>query len=356
MLRRILALHAALYRAPRALPEAVAAFEQSLPPEHLDFILNAVAVRGAAPDWTAADQALDWLAAPGRGVLLLGSAGYPPLLRATAAPPVLLFIDGDPSALASPQVAVVGSRQATPRGRDIALEFARGLAVAGVTVTSGLARGIDGAAHRGALAGGGRTVAVLGCAIDRVYPRGHRALAEEIRGAGALVSEFPFGTAPLPAHFPRRNRIVSGLALGTLVVEAALRSGSLSTALHALEQGREVFAVPGSIQSPLSQGCHALIKQGAKLVESLADIVEEIPSLQTLGEPATRAGDAVEASRPSDARERRLLLACGWDAFTSEDVVQRSGLTVQEVSSMLLKLELAGIIQVQGTGSYLRIR
>ncbi len=356
MLRRILALHAALYRAPRALPGAVAAFEETLSPDRLDAVLNASATRGAAPDWDAADQALDWLAAPGRGVVMVGSAGYPPLLRATAAPPVLLFIDGDASALVTPQIAVVGSRQATPRGRDIALEFARGLAAIGVTVTSGLARGIDGAAHRGALAGGGRTVAVLGCAIDRVYPGAHRALAEEIRGAGALVSEFPFGTAPLPAHFPRRNRIVSGLALGTLVVEAALRSGSLSTALHALEQGREVFAVPGSIQNPLSQGCHALIKQGAKLVESIADIVEELPEVQALGGQAPRADEATEASRASDARERRLLTACGWDVFTSEDVVQRSGLTVQEVSSMLLKLELAGIIQVQGTGSYLRIR
>lgn len=354
MLRRILALHAALYRAPRALPGGASPFED-LSPDRLDFALSASAARGAAPDWAAADEALAWLEAPGRSVLVIGRAGYPPLLRATAAPPALLFVDGDPTVLASPQIAVVGSRQATPRGQDIALEFARGLATLGVTVTSGLARGIDGAAHRGALAGGGRTVAVLGCAVDRVYPSAHRALAEEIRGAGALISEFPFGTAPLPAHFPRRNRIVSGLTLGTLVIEAALRSGSLSTALHALEQGREVFAVPGSIRSPLSQGCHALIKQGAKLVESLADIVEELPELHALGGLAPCAGEPA-APPPSDARERRLLVACGWDAFTSEDVVQRSGLTVQEVSSMLLKLELAGIIQVQGTGSYLRIR
>lgn len=354
MLRRMLALHAAFYRAPRALPGGGAVFED-LSPERLDFALHASAASGTAPDWAAADQALAWLEAPGHAVLVVGRAGYPSLLRATAAPPALLFVDGDPAVLSHPQIAVVGSRQATPRGRDIALEFAQGLATMGVTVTSGLARGIDGAAHRGALAGGGRTVAVLGCAIDRVYPTAHRALAEEIRGAGALISEFPFGTAPLPAHFPRRNRIVSGLALGTLVIEAALRSGSLSTALHALEQGREVFAVPGSIQNPLSQGCHALIKQGAKLVESLADIVEELPELQALGGLAPREGDPA-APRPSDARERLLLAACGWDTFTTEEVVQRSGLTVQEVSSMLLRLELAGIIQVQGTGSYLRIR
>jgi DNA processing protein len=236
---------------------------------------------------------------------------------------------------------------------DIAYDFARILASHELVITSGLARGIDGAAHRGALAGGGKTVAVLGSAIDHIYPRQHSELADEVRRSGALVSEFPFGVAPLPANFPRRNRIISGLAVGTLVVEAALRSGSLSTALHALEQGREVFAVPGSIHSPLTKGCHALIKQGAKLVEEVADIFDELPDLRTKG-PA-QAGE-VPAEPQSDCGDPRFLRACGWDTFTADDIVSRSGLTVQEVSSMLLKLELAGIIQVQGTGSYLRIR
>jgi len=349
MLRAFLACHAAAYSNPK--------FPLSLlaRPGDGEAGVRWLRTRGLEPDWQAADRAGEWLAAPGHHLLWLGQSQYPERLAASAAPPMLLFVDGDPSSLAAPQIAVVGSRQASPQGADIAFDFAGKLATCGLVVTSGLARGIDGAAHRGALAAGGKTVAVLGSAVDHIYPRQHRGLAEEIRASGALVSEFPFGAVPLPANFPRRNRIISGLAVGTLVVEAALRSGSLSTALHALEQGRDVFAVPGSIHSPLTKGCHALIKQGAKLVEEVTDILEELSDVRV-----TRASAPEIAAAATDAAKKladpRLLRACGWDPFTPDDIVSRSGLTVQEVSSMLLKLELAGIIQVQGTGSFLRIR
>jgi len=267
-----------------------------------------------------------------------------------------LFIDGDPQSLSDLQLAVVGSRQATPNGMDIARNLCQALAALGVVVTSGLARGIDGAAHRGALAGSGKTVAVLGCSIDYIYPRQHRHLAAEIAKSGALISEFPFGVAPLPANFPRRNRIISGLAAGTLVVEAAVRSGSLSTAIHALEQGREVFAVPGSILNPLSKGPHSLIKQGAKLVEDVSDIVDEVPQFRVRLESRQVSLLGSDSGVQSEIANPQFLRACGWDLFTADDIVSRSRLTVQEVSSMLLELEIAGIIQVQGIGSFLRIR
>jgi DNA processing protein len=351
MLRTFLACHAAAYNNPRYTSDLRGG--PASVDERSRAALRWLKSHGMAPDWHAADHACAWLAEAGHHLLVLGDTDYPAHLAAAPSPPLLLFVDGQPHWLRQSQVAVVGSRQASPHGADTAHAFARQLAAHGIVVTSGLARGIDGAAHRGALAAGGPTVAVLGCAINHVYPRQHRALAEEVRNHGALVSEFPFGAAPLPANFPRRNRIISGLAVGTLVVEAALRSGSLSTALHALDQGREVFAVPGSIHNPLTKGCHALIKQGAKLVEEVQDILDELPTLP-ISRVAPRTSDIVP-SLPATA-DLRVLDACGWETFTADDVVSRSGLTVQEVSSMLLKLELAGIIQVQGTGSYLRIR
>ncbi len=354
MLRAFLACHAAAYGNSKFV------FDSLSSPEELnaaaDTGLRWLRTQSVEPGWEAADRALEWLSAPDHHLILLHQRGYPSQLGASSAPPLLLFVDGDPKCLCEPQLAVVGSRQATPNGMDIARNFAQLLAALGVVVTSGLARGIDGAAHRGALAGSGKTIAVLGCAIDYIYPRQHRDLAAEITKSGALVSEFPFGVAPLPANFPRRNRIISGLAVGTLVVEAALRSGSLSTAIHALEQGREVFAVPGSIQSPLSKGSHALIKQGAKLVEDIADIVDEIPEFKARLHARKAGIHARDRSAQLGQVEQQFLRACGWDLFTADDIVLRSRLTVQEVSSMLLALELAGIIQVQGTGSYLRIR
>lgn len=351
MLRTFLACYAAAYGNPKFSTELLAGTE--CPERRAMVALQWLRGRGLVPDWVSADRACAWLAEPHHHLLLFGEPNYPPRLAACPTPPLLLFVDGQAQCLERPQIAVVGSRQASPLGMDTAYALARQLVEHGLVVTSGLARGIDGAAHRGALAGGGPTAAVLGCAVDHIYPRQHRGLAEQIRESGALVSEFPFGAAPLPANFPRRNRIISGLTVGTLVVEAALRSGSLSTALHALEQGREVYAVPGSIHSPLTKGCHALIKQGAKLVEDVVDVLNEIPQFQPSAQLATAPRDERAAHSSAD---RRFLGACGWDAFTADDIVSRSGLTVQEVSSMLLKLELAGIIQVQGTGSYLRIR
>ena len=354
MLRAFLACHAAAYGNPKFVFDSLSSLEA------LDSAAEAglrwLRARAVEPGWEAADRAIEWLSAPDHHLVLLHEPGYPSQLGACSAPPVLLFVDGDPKCLCEPQLAVVGSRQATPNGMDIAHKFSQSLAALGVVVTSGLARGIDGAAHRGALAGSGKTVAVLGCAIDYVYPRQHRDLSAEIAKSGALVSEFPFGVVPSPANFPRRNRIISGLAVGTLVVEAALRSGSLSTAIHALEQGREVFAVPGSIQSPLSKGSHALIKQGAKLVEDIADIVDEIPQFKIRLQAHKADIPARDHSVQLEQADPQFLRACGWDLFTADDIVSRSRLTVQEVSSMLLKLELTGIIQLQGTGSYLRIR
>jgi DNA processing protein len=354
MLRAFLACHAAAYLNPKF------AFSSSGGPDGLNHAAEAglrwLRARAIEPGWDAADRALEWLAAPEHHLVVYQQHGYPERLGASSAPPLLLFVNGDPKCLCEPQLAVVGSRQATPNGLDIARTFSQALAALGVVVTSGLARGIDGAAHRGALAAGGKTVAVLGCSIDHIYPRQHCNLATEIAKNGALVSEFPFGVAPWPANFPRRNRIISGLAAGTLVVEALLRSGSLSTAIHALEQGREVFAVPGSILSPLSKGPHSLIKQGAKLVEDIADIVDEIPEFHSRLESNDRGVPTRDGATRANPADHQFLRACGWDLFTADDIVARSTLTVQEVSSMLLKLELAGIIQVQGTGSYLRIR
>ena len=217
-----------------------------------------------------------WLAGAGRSLVTWGSPGYPALLASIEDAPLTLFVEGDAGALALPQLAIVGSRNPTQIGRDTASQFAKHLAASGLAITSGLALGIDAAAHRGALLGPGRTIAVLGCGLDRIYPRENTELARQIVASGALVSDLPTGVPPLKQHFPRRNRIISGLSVGTLVVEAALQSGSLITARLAGEQGREVFAIPGSIHSPLSRGCHRLIRQGAKLVESVDDIFPEL--------------------------------------------------------------------------------
>ncbi|MBA3731560.1 MAG: DNA-protecting protein DprA, partial [Gammaproteobacteria bacterium] len=230
------------------------------------------------PNLHAIDQDLAWSAQPPHHVLVIGDPEYPRQLREIHGPPPVLFVNGDPHCLADPQIAIVGSRRPTPAGRDNAHTFAAHMANAGLIVTSGLAIGIDGASHEGALAAGGLSIAVAATGLDRVYPARHRELATRIAARGALVSEFPTGVAPRAEHFPRRNRLISGLSLGVLVVEAARRSGSLITAGCAAEQGREVFAIPGSIHNPVARGCHHLIRQGAKLVESAYDILEEIRS------------------------------------------------------------------------------
>ena len=327
--------------------------------------LAALGVGAAALDyfaltqWPDVERDLDWAAQPAHHVITLHDAAYPVLLREIADPPPLLFVHGDASLLASPQLAIVGSRNPTPSGAQTAHDFAAHLARTGLTITSGLALGIDAASHRGALEAGGATLAVAGTGLDRVYPASHRDVAHAIAERGALISEFPPGTPPLPEHFPRRNRLISGLALGTLVVEAALRSGSLITARHALEQGREVFAIPGSIHNPLARGCHALIRQGAKLVETAADIVEELGALARFAgtsssSGATEAKTAVDDSPLSDPDYRKLFDCMDFVPSSIDQLVERSGLTPEAVSSMLLIMELQGYVIPVAGGCYTR--
>lgn len=306
-----------------------------------------------------------WLARDDAHLLTPADAGYPALLREIPNPPPQLFVRGSVDALALPQLAIVGSRHATPSGTETAQSFASHLAGRGFCITSGLAEGIDAAAHRGALAARGRTVAVCGTGPDIVYPRQHEALAEEIiASGGAIVSEFAPGTPVLRSNFPRRNRLISGLAVGTLVVEASLRSGALITARHAMEQGREVFAIPGSIHNPVARGCHRLIRNGAKLVETAADIVDELGGLLAslrADEPATRAEPAPDAAPDNgssgaedDAEYARLLACMAWDPVDVDTLVSRSGLTIGEVSSMLLLLEMRGSVRSLTGGRYQR--
>jgi DNA processing protein len=286
--------------------------------------------------------ALAWLdGGVGRALWTLGDAAYPPALMQTADPPLALFADGDAAWLGHPMLAIVGSRNATAQGLDHARAFARHFSDAGWSIVSGLAGGIDGAAHQGALAGSGGTVAVVGTGPDIVYPARHRALAAQIRERGLILSEYAPGTPALPLNFPRRNRIIAGLSAGTLVVEATLQSGSLITARLAAEAGREVFAIPGSIHSPQSRGCHALIRQGAKLVESAQDMLDELGAPLQRSLPLVTPADAAEdAEIPGDADA--LLAALGHDPVTLDALSARTGWDVSTLSVKLLEHELAG--------------
>lgn len=355
----------ALLRTPTARERLRAALEQWGSPEAvLEAGEKALARLGfadlarewlAAPDAARLDADLEWLAQPDCRLLTPDDPAWPPLLTEIPDPPLALFVRGDASLLAEPQLAIVGSRNPTRPGRETAADFAGHLARAGLVVTSGLALGIDGASHRGALEAGGATVAVCGTGLDRIYPSRHARLAREVAARGTLVSEYPPGTPPLRQNFPERNRIISGLALGTLVVEAARRSGSLITARLASEQGREVFAIPGSIHNPLAHGCHRLIRDGAKLVETAADVLEELAPLVGLAVEQAESGRAAEP--PSLDADYRKLLNCLDFAPTSVDcVIERSGLTSAEVSSMLLALELQGFIATAPGGGYTRLQ
>jgi DNA processing protein len=333
----------ALYEAPRALIA-----------KHLGEEGGALTALFAAPEAARIEADLEWFAQPDRHLLTWYDSDYPALLREIADPPAALFVLGQRTLLATPQLAVVGSRNPTAGGRENARAFARHLAQAGLTITSGLALGIDGAAHRGALEAPGQTIAIAGTGLDRVYPPRHRELAHAIAHAGALVSEFPLGMPPRPEHFPIRNRLISGLALGVLVVEAAVRSGSLITARLAGEQGREVFAIPGSIHSPQARGCHALIRQGAKLVETAQDVIEELSALGRY--VAAHDPPAAPAGRvPLAAEEKKLLTSLGFDPTPLDVLIARSGLTSQAVSSMLLQLELRGLVAAGPGGTYQRV-
>ncbi len=325
-------------------------------PEAIPRLSAPIKVALSSPDWAAVDLDLKWAAQPDRHILIFTSVHYPVLLRQIPDPPPLLFVHGDPSLLASHQLAVVGSRNPTTGGRDNAFEFARHLAGVGLAITSGLALGIDGAAHRGALAAGGKTLAITGTGLDRVYPSRHKDLAHEIIDkGGALVCEFPIGTPALPQNFPRRNRIISGLTLGTLVVEAARQSGSLITARLAGDQGREVFAIPGSIHNPLAKGCHALIRQGGKLVETAEDVLEELRFQFTpkLSGDTPRAGVAPEFEL--GAEYQTLLEFLGYEPLSVDTLIERCGLTAETVSSMLLVLELHSYVESLPGGRYSRV-
>ena len=341
----------ALFAADRAALEAAFAGERLAAAGRMDGRAAIAALRrGVQEAPIAAD--LEWLAEPHHGLLTWGDPDYPALLREIPDPPLVLYVHGRRELLTRPQLAIVGSRNPTALGRENAAAFAHTLADAGLVITSGLALGIDAAAHRGALAAGGATIAVAGTGLDRIYPPANRALAHEIAAAGALVAEFPIGTAARPGNFPVRNRIISGLSLGVLVIEAAERSGSLITARLAGEQGREVFALPGSIHSPLARGCHALIRQGAKLVETAAHVVEELGPLAQVS-VASSARPVARTHAALSSSERRLLDAVGYEPAHVDALVERSGLTADTVSSILLQLELRGLV-LAGPGGYQR--
>ena len=360
----VMAARAVLARAPgldaghvRALREAAGGVEESLAdPVTLTRVELPPRARAylALPDEDALRADLQWLAASGARLLLSTDADFPPRLLQTPGAPGTLFVQGNVASLAAPQIAIVGSRNPTPGGSRTAREFAACLARAGLTVTSGLATGIDAASHAGALQAGGSTIAVCGTGLDRIYPTQHAALAARIRGQGALVSEFPPRTVPRPANFPRRNRVISALALGVLVVEAAQRSGSLSTAHWAAEQGREVFAVPGCIHNPLARGCHKLIRDGALLVESAAEVLAGLSFPEPKEALVHRKAERCAGSE-LDKEYEMLLDAVGFEPVTVDVLAARTGLPGGSIASMLLILELEGRVAPQPGGRFGRV-
>jgi len=295
-----------------------------------------------------------WLKKTGNRIIQSDSEDFPELLQRITDPPSLLYIVGNADALHMPALSIVGSRNPTRGGKENAYEFARHLGQCGFCIVSGLALGIDTSAHEGALDAGAMTVAFLGHGIDRVYPAANRDLAHRISQNGVLVSEYPLGSPPRREHFPQRNRLISGLSLGTLVVEAARRSGSLITARTAGEQGREVFAIPGSIHNPLSRGCHQLIKQGAKLVESAEDIVSELGAL--VGHLMQNDSDIEHHDFDNSEHDNDydiLLKVLSYDPASADELAENSGLTIDQVSSMLLILELEEKVEALSGGKYL---
>jgi DNA processing protein len=311
----------------------------------------------AEPEAESIERALAWAARDNHYVFTLADAQYPQSLLKSADPPPLLYVVGRPALLNAPALAIVGSRSATPQGLANAEQFARTLADAGLTIVSGLALGIDAAAHRGALKGAGSTIAVVGTGADIVYPSRNRDLAKAIAEGGVIVSSFTLGTPAIGNNFPQRNRLISGLSRGVLVVEAAMQSGSLITARLAGEQGREVFAIPGSIHSPLAKGCHRLIKQGAKLVESARDVLEELGELPhvSAAQIATPVAPAQDQTVAADAATQKLLQQLGRDECDVDDLCQRTGLTAARVCAMLLQLELEGSVASLPGGRYQRV-
>ena len=332
----------------RAGPGAWAA--AGLNPEAVRFLQN--------PDRALIESDLAWLRARENTVLTVHDNTYPVRLKNLNDAPPLLFVKGNASLLNDPQIAIVGTRKPTPGGEKTARRLAHKLASAGILVTSGMARGIDSFAHRGALEAGAPSLAVIGTGQDIIYPAKNKNLAQALVDHGVIVSEFPCGTQPLAANFPRRNRILSGLALGVLVVEAGTKSGSLISARLANEQGREVFAVPGSVYNPMSKGCHRLIREGATLVEDVGDVLAEIKSHAAEAEaPASAVETAAAAAQPGnglDPSHLKLLNQMGYDPVTADDLAERTGMPVEEIASTLLMLELEDLVSNNG-GLYCRI-
>ncbi|HLI17132.1 MAG TPA: DNA-processing protein DprA [Rhodanobacteraceae bacterium] len=318
-----------------------------------------------SPDSARLEADLAWLAQPNCRLLRFDEADFPPQLDTIPQPPAALFVAGDSAALLGPQVAIVGARSASAQGLATARDFGRALSRSGLTITSGMAEGIDAAAHAAALEAGGKTIAVVGTGPDQVYPRRHAELACKIVEHGAIVSEFPPGTEARPGHFPRRNRLIAGLALGTLVVEAGLQSGSLITARLAAEAGREVFALPGSIHNPLAKGCHRLIREGARLVETAAEVIEAlVPAAQAQGADLRARLEAADPSngaaprapaRMQDPDYASLLAALGDSPASLDELAERTDLAPAALSSMLLLLELEGTVAPAVNGRWQRL-
>lgn len=325
----------------------------------LDVVPKALAARIAAcgQSSTVIDSLAltrKWLAEPNHHIICLDCSGYPESLAMIADPPLLLFVQGNPEHLVSPQIAIVGTRSPTPQGRNHAFRLAKELVGCDLTVTSGLARGVDGEAHQGAMAGNGVTIAVVATGLDRVYPASHRKLAESIIDNGVLVSEFPLGTPPRPGHFPRRNRIISGLSHGVLVVEANTKSGSLITARLANEQGREVFAMPGPVNNPCTRGCHSLIREGATLVESVDHILQELKGPLGCWKPRQSSVSNEDEQGKESEIEKQVLNAMGFEVCHADEVVLRTGISSQRLAGLLLDLELSGKIAMV-PGGFMRI-
>ena len=316
------------------------------------------------PDENKIESDLEWLSQSDHHLLCWDDDAYPALLRRINNPPAALFIDGDPGCLWQPQIAVIGSRNPTSGGLDHARDFSATLSRQGMTITSGLASGIDTAAHKAALDAGGLTIAVNGTGLDRIYPNSSRKVAERVRLQGAMISELPLGSPPLRQHFPSRNRIISGLSLAVLVIEAGLNSGTLITARKAAEQGRDVFALPGSLHNPMAKGCHRLIREGARLVETTADIMQELGPVaaELQMEIRLRLEKELTEQEPVDVPPGLLddsdyiivWEQLGFDPKPVDEIIRQSGISAREVSSMLLMMELKGMVKNLGNGRYIR--
>jgi len=330
-------------------------FERSREGIHQETVNPALAKRLQKIDWHAVDSDLEWLSRPGNHIIPICDRRYPFLLQQIPDPPAVIYVQGNPAILGKNQLSIVGSRNPTPGGVEIAQQFAYSLSAAELTITSGMALGIDAAGHRGALQYSGITIAVVGTGLNQIYPRCHRQLAEQILAKGAIVSEYPPDYPPRRNQFPRRNRLISGLSLGTLVVEAGASSGSLITAHFSAQYGREVFAIPGSIHNPLARGCHKLIQEGAKLTERVDDIFVELPGLAIAVPPAELNADSANA--PALDNDQQNVLNClAFGPLSVDAIVDQCRLTAEYATQILLALELLGHVSSAPGGLYCRTK